>query len=721
MSDAVSKTVPKVLVVDDKPENLLAMGKLLKPLNIEVIKAASGEEALGLVLRNRFAVILLDVQMPVMDGFETAQLMRANKATASIPIIFVTAISKEDRHVSMGYESGAVDYLYKPVNPDILLGKVKVFLQLEAQRLEMEALTENLQTLNEKNRLLLDNAGEGIIGVDAKGAVVFANPAARDLLKAEESEIKEKPVVSWFYDPGVEELMNKWQTDNKSEAVFRQTSRMRRTDGNSKPIEYNLSPMRDKKDAITGGVLVFRDITERVQLEEHLTQMAKYDSLTGLANRSLFMEFLSASLARSERRERSTAVMFLDLDHFKQINDTLGHDVGDDLLTSVAERLHNCVREGDMVARLGGDEFAIVLDDVARADDVKMIAEKVVESISKPHNLAGREIHASTSVGVATWPECGKDATELVKAADTAMYVTKKDGRKGYRFFNSDMQAEGQRRAKLETALKDAVRNGSFDLVYQPMVALDTGCVAGFEAQLRWQHDNRIWLPDEILPTLESLRLMNPLGNWILDTVCREQKSWQGTDADRKDVIFAINLTLSQCQGGDIQQRVEQTLKQYSLEPSQLELEVSERIVSDMPGQLIADLNSLRQQGVHIALDNFGSGVSALNYLRKLPVDVVKVDQHYIKEIGKDAGVEGILKAMTGLAHDMGIRTVAEGVDSPEQLCFLKALGYDRAQGMLLGRPEGITRIDFETFDFSAAHSSTKGADKPLSVDNRKH
>ena len=690
--------LPKVLVVDDKPENLLAMGKLLKPLDIEVIKANSGEEALSQVLRHRFAVILLDVQMPGMDGFETAQLMRANKATSAIPIIFVTAISKEDKHVSMGYESGAVDYLYKPVNPDILLGKVKVFLELEQHRLEMEALTNNLRDMSEKNQLLLDSAGEGIIGINLEGEVEFANPTAIELLDANEKELKGKPVFPWFYDPGVESFIRQWVDDDKSEPIYRKTSRMKRLAGDSKPVEFNLSPMHNQQGGITGGVLVFRDITERVQLEEHLTKLAKYDSLTGLANRSLFMEFLNTSLARSERRERSTAVMFLDLDHFKQINDTLGHDVGDDLLISVSERLHKCVREGDLIARLGGDEFAIVLDDIARADDVILIAEKIVASICKPHLLVGRELHVSTSLGIATWPECGKDATELIKAADTAMYIAKKGGRNDYRMFTTDMQAEGHRRAKQEQALRDAVRNGSFELVYEPMIALTSGTVAGYEAQLRWHHDGKVLLPEEFLPIVESLRLMKPLGCWVLENASKEMQSWRGSDAQRKDVTFAINLSLSQCQDEDIQQVVEKTIEQYGFEPGQLELEVSERIVSNIPGKLIASLNSLRDQGVHIALDNFGSGVSALNYLRKLPVDIVKVDQLYIREIGQDKRVEGILKAMTNLAHDMGIRAVAEGVESAEQLAFLKDLEYDRAQGYLLGRPETVTRIDFDSF-----------------------
>ncbi|OED43930.1 hypothetical protein ACH42_08795 [Endozoicomonas sp. (ex Bugula neritina AB1)] len=438
----------KILVVDDRPENLLAMDKLLKPLGAEVHKVDSGEKALGEVLHHQFAVILLDVQMPGMDGFETATLMHSNKQTANIPIIFVTAINKDQAYVSKGYEAGAVDYLPKPIVPDILLGKVKVFLRLEEQRLQLEQVSQELRTISRNNKLLLDCASEGIMGLDKKGQITFINPTACNMLSGTEDAFLDTH-ISQFLFAGEDSPEAQWEGSEIHQKCLGEGehltlgSDLYKVSGASFPVEINVAAMVDSQKKVQGAVLVFQDITERKKLEEQLLQMAKYDSLTGLANRSLFMEFLGASLARSERRNKITAVMFLDLDHFKEINDTLGHDAGDRLLNSVAKRIQNCVRDGDLVARLGGDEFAIVLDDVVDAEDARIVAEKILEDLKKPHDLGAAEKAVGTSIGIAAFPEAGKEPDSLIKAADEAMYVAKKGGRNGYRFY-SDVDSEYQ-------------------------------------------------------------------------------------------------------------------------------------------------------------------------------------------------------------------------------------------------------------------------------------
>lgn len=428
----------KILVVDDRPENLLAMDKLLKPLGAEIHKVDSGEKALAEVLHQRFAVILLDVQMPGMDGFETASLMHSNKQTANIPIIFVTAINKDDAYISKGYESGAVDYLAKPINPDILLGKVKVFLQLEKQRLQLEQVSSELKWISRKNKLLLDCAAEGIAGLDRDGKITFINPTGCLMLSGSEQQLLDTHIKQFLFRDEQEGEDHWLQSEISQECLgngrqLQVAGDMFKFTGTHFPVEINVAPMLDSKKKVQGAVLVFQDITERKKLEDQLMQMAKYDSLTGLANRTLFMEFLTASLARSERRGKTTVVLFLDLDHFKEINDTLGHDAGDQLLSSVASRLQDCVREGDLVARLGGDEFAIVLDDVADANDARQVAEKILSDLQKPHDLGQDERLVGTSIGIAAFPESGKAADGLIKAADEAMYVAKKGGRNGYR------------------------------------------------------------------------------------------------------------------------------------------------------------------------------------------------------------------------------------------------------------------------------------------------
>ena len=686
--------LPKILVVDDKPENLLAMGKLLKSVDAEILKALSGEEALGLVLRHEFAMILLDVQMPGMDGFETARFLRDNKSTTTIPIIFVTAISKEDRHVTEGYESGAVDYLYKPINKDILLSKVRVFLQLDRQRRELEELAAEFRSLSEQNRLLLDCAAEGILGIDPDGHVTFANPAACRLLQQDRQMLQGASVIPFFAKPGIEDILRQWSAaDSKPESVFSRTSALKQKESDSLPVEFSASPTHGKNGVIMGGVLVFQDITERKKLEEHLLRMAKYDHLTGLANRTLFMEFLTASIMRSEISQHTTAVFYLDLDHFKPINDSLGHDVGDELLKSVAARLQQNVRRGDLVARLGGDEFAIVLDDVDRPDDVKLIAEKIVEAVCRPHQLGGRELQVSTSVGIAVWPECGREPDELIKAADTAMYVTKKSGRRGYQYFTDEMRTENRRKAFMEQALKTDLQRGNFELFYQPMVALDSGHVVGFETEVRWNYDGRLRLQEEFLPMVEELRQMTSLGEWMLNNACREIAQWRHSDPDRKGTLLAVNVSLSQCKNVNIQAMIENLLEQQDIDPQVMEIEISERFLNEIPSKVISELKALRKIGIHVTLDNFGSGTSALNYLRRLTVDVVKIDPGFIHEIGRDRATEGIIRAMTFLARDMGIKTVAEGIDSEAQLDFVRELGYDRGQGLLPGAAAPVTRL----------------------------
>lgn len=433
----------KILVVDDRLENLLAMDRLLKPLGAEVHKVDSGEKALSEVLAHRFAVILLDVQMPGMDGFETATLLHSNKQTANIPIIFVTAINKDHNYVAKGYESGAVDYLPKPIVPEILLGKVKVFLQLEQQRLELEQVTRELRWISRKNKLLLDCAGEGIVGLDKEGNITFINPTGCELLGGAEAFFLNRHISQFLFieAPGAT-VMQQWFDSDIYRDCLGNGKRLKQSSGlvnvlhGQFPAEMNIAAILNARNVVQGAVLVFQDITERKQLEDQLLKMAKYDSLTGLANRTLFHEFLQSSMDRSDRYQRSTAVMFLDLDHFKQINDQLGHDAGDLLLASVANRLTGCIRKVDLVARLGGDEFAVVLDDAKSQDDVCTVAQKILNVLSEPHDLGSTVRKVGSSIGIAFYPGNAQDADELVKAADGAMYMAKKQGRNGFRFYD---------------------------------------------------------------------------------------------------------------------------------------------------------------------------------------------------------------------------------------------------------------------------------------------
>jgi len=430
---------PAILVVDDKEENLLAMQQALASLHASVFVARSGQEALSLSLTRPFAVILLDVQMPDMDGFETAELLRANHETASIPIIFVTAVQSQEHYTDKAYKIGVVDYLYKPVNKVVLCSKVKTFLLLEKQRCQLSSLSESLREANERQTLLLENAGEGIVGISATGLITFVNSEACKLLEQKELQLVHKSVQQVFSNTAICEQLVLWQqakNDNVMAPLNQQRIRLKKVSGQKMPIEFSMSPLTGACHQFRGCVLLFQDITKREQQEEKLLYEAHHDSLTGLANRLLLKEFLNASIARNQRQKKYTGLLFLDLDKFKQVNDSLGHEMGDALLNHAADRLKQCVRGSDLIARQGGDEFVIVLDEITTQQNVSVIAEKITQALVKPFDLNGQSITIGVSIGIALWPKDGLTPDMMIKAADLAMYQAKQQGGNCYCFYD---------------------------------------------------------------------------------------------------------------------------------------------------------------------------------------------------------------------------------------------------------------------------------------------
>jgi diguanylate cyclase (GGDEF)-like protein/PAS domain S-box-containing protein len=428
---------PKILLVDDRQENLHALQRLLRSLDAELFSATCGTDALSLTLRHQFALILLDVQMPGMNGFEVAEFLHGHPDTRSIPIIFITAMSKEERYIAKGYEAGAVDYLSKPLDPDTLLTKVKVFLELNRKTLELEHALLILSELNHKHRLLVDCAGEGILGFDACGTITFANPMAETILAADGGKLQGHPLM-YLFGYGNTSL-NEWQTGEIFKACH-SCNQLRnddtilwKLDGSSFPAQYTVAPY-DPEMGLQGGVMVIQDITVRKQAEQALIRLASFDSLTGLANRMLFINSLKEALSKARRHNKMFGIIFLDMDKFKDINDQLGHLAGDDVLKLFAQRLKDCVRTEDIVARFGGDEFAILVDDISEPSNIAAMVEKIICKTSLPVELNGQNMSVYTSAGIALYPDDGQTAEELLHAADTAMYEAKDKGRNGFCF-----------------------------------------------------------------------------------------------------------------------------------------------------------------------------------------------------------------------------------------------------------------------------------------------
>lgn len=426
---------PAILVVDDREENLFAMRKLLSKLDAEIVTAASGPEALAQSLRQEFALILLDVQMPSMNGFEVAQCLRDNEETAHVPIIFLTAISKEERFVFQGYDSGAVDYVFKPVDPAILLAKARVFLDLARQRESLRHLTLVLTELNERHMRLLEAMHEGVIGFSLDGQIQFANPMAQRLLGAPNRLVGDHIVR---YVTGADPSSGEWEAHPLHAACLTHRpfvdadTRMYRADGQMFPAEISFGPLGPDSGP-TGGVLVFSDISARKRIEEALRRQATFDQLTGIPNRALFYDELSRALARARRAHRPLALMYLDLDGFKTVNDTHGHAVGDRLLCAFCERSLRMLREGDLMARIGGDEFVVLVEDAPDPESLQSIANKLCQAAREPFDLDGIEARIAVSLGIAITPRGAHSPDELVAVADSAMYEAKQARTGGWR------------------------------------------------------------------------------------------------------------------------------------------------------------------------------------------------------------------------------------------------------------------------------------------------
>lgn len=678
---------PKILMVDDKPENLIVLEKLLSSFDVDLYKATSGNEALALTLDHDFMLILLDVQMPGMDGYEVLDVMSWDERTKYIPVIFLTANYADEIHQLKGYQYGAVDYLFKPINQQILLGKVKVFFELYKQKMAYKQLQQRYQ-------LILDSAGEGVFGLDTEGNIDFINPAAAHMLGREVTDLLGNAFSIMLPPVGAEDTVTyDWKKSEIFEncrlgkVVSKNDVEFVRSDQGKFPVEFTATPLQKEDDKeFIGIVVVFSDITMQKTIEDQLTHLALYDHLTQLPNRILFEKAINQALARAERHHRLTAVLFLDLDHFKNVNDTLGHDVGDLLLKEVSARLNQCVRETDTIARFGGDEFAIVLDEIDKPEDASIVAEKILEIMKAVFVLNNNEIAISTSIGIAVYPVSGENSVNLIKNADTAMYRAKQQGRSNYRFFTSGMNEQSMIRLNLAHNLRYALKREQLLFYYQPKFQLDTGKISGIEALLRWNHPEfGLMLPSDFLPVAEEIGFMLPLGEWVIRTACKEAKPW--LEKATSNLRIAINLSGSQLAQANLQSIVQESLEEAGLKPTQLELELTETVLMSNPAQSLQILDSLHELGVHISIDDFGTGYSSLSYLKKFPVDALKIDQSFIHEITTDANDKAIVKAIIAMAHSMDLIVVGEGVEHKDQLTFLKENGCNEVQGFLYGYP----------------------------------
>ncbi|MHC8413518.1 putative bifunctional diguanylate cyclase/phosphodiesterase [Pseudomonas sp. Hz4] len=673
-----------LLIVDDYPENLISMRALLQRQDWQVMTAASGFEALSLLLEHDVDLVLLDVQMPGMDGFEVARLMRGSQRTRLTPIIFLTANEQSQDAVIKGYASGAVDYLFKPFDPQILKPKVQALLEHQRNRRALQRLSHDLEVARAFNASVLDNAAEGILVVGEDGLIRFANPAMSRLLNATLQDLQGKEFLDFLQNPHIpiwadSELFAGYK---RGETLRLHDALLRTAPGQQVPVALSCAPLPSEQYAMVVTVL---DMSVVRHLHQQLEFQAVTDPLTGLLNRRGFYQTVENLLLRGERSDSAWVLLYLDLDGFKRVNDSLGHDAGDRVLRWVSEQLKASLRPFDILARMGGDEFTALLD-LEFPEQAAKIAEKLIERVSICQQIDGLDIALGASIGIATYPDCGANLDGLLRASDIAMYEAKRAGRQQYRFYDHEMNGRARSRLMLEESVRAAIENRDFNLVYQPQVAIVSGQIRGFETLLRWQHPSVGDVPPGLfLPLLEEARLISRLGSWIYQQVASQRKAWETLFAE--DLVLSVSLSSTQFGMPNLVSELRQVLERHGLQAHHLEVEVTEEGLMQNPEKTRKQLRLLRNLGVRVALDDFGCGPCSLAHLRDLELDTLKLDRHLIARLPESSRDAALVRNVIDLCKQYGMLVIAEGVETVAQYQWLQANGCEYVQGALVARP----------------------------------
>jgi diguanylate cyclase (GGDEF)-like protein len=668
-----------ILVVDDNATKRLSIRAILEPLGHPIVEAASGQAALRAVIEHSFAVILMDVQMPEMDGYETARMVRTRRACEHVPIIFVTANLGSEAEIPIAYESGAVDFIFGPIVPDVLRAKVSVFVDLFRKSRELEQSLLDVTTLHDRfrdseasTRAVLEHVADGIVTVGEGGLIESFNRAASGLFGRDE-----EAAIGWAFEGLFDGPCPLNATTAHPSPVYVGLNES----GATFPLEVDITAVRLGGRAIT--IACLRDVSERETYTETLQYRALHDDLTDLPNRVLFADRVNHAISTSARTKEPLALLVLDLDEFKQVNDALGHQHGDALLQQVGARLVDCLREGDTVARLGGDEFAILPFGATDVAGAASVAWKIEQALAEPFVIQDARVDVRASIGIALVPDHGDNIDDLLRRADLAMYGAKR-GHTGYALFAAEQEEIPARRLALLDDLRHCVERNELVLHFQPKIDLATEKTVGVEALIRWQHPSgELVMPDAFMPEVEHNELMLPITVWVINEGFRHLAAWRDLGYD---LTLAVNLG-ARClaDGTDIFGTVEALAVHWGIAPEKLTLELTEGALIDtaVPG-LIEKLSSMDER---LSIDDFGTGYSSLVYLQQLPVVEIKADKSFVTNMTVAPDNAVIVRSIIDLAHNLTLNVVAEGVEDEATLKQLVAYGCDEAQGYFFSRP----------------------------------
>jgi len=692
-----------IVIVDDRATNRNIFSRLAATVEdgILVRSFADPLEALTWLEDNPPDLVISDYKMPKMDGAAFIRRIRERPWGVDVPTVVITVY--EDRSFRVrALEAGATDFLQAPVDHYEFVARARNLLKLRRQQHVIRSRARSLEReLADSERSLeaamresrdslaqvIDTVPALISAADRQGRLVFVNAMLATWSGISAADVIGKDVANLFGPEHAERsraLDRQVFETGEALAGFEETI----TDpaGARHVFLTTKAPLRDAERSVTSVLTTCLDITDRKVAEVHLRQMAHHDTLTDLPNRALLRERLERELALAERGQRMFALHFLDLDRFKAVNDAFGHHLGDRLLQDVARRLHRVVRAADTVARLGGDEFAILQPHIQSPDDASKLASRVVEALAEPFDCDGRELTVGASIGITLFPRDAQDAEEMLRRADMSMYRAKSEGRNGFRFFSADMERRARDAVLLDADLRHGLRRDQFVLHYQPQVSLRTGRIVGVEALLRWRRPGwGLLAPSDFLALSELNGLINPIGVWVLREACAQAARWQ--KAGLPPLRMAVNLSPTQFRRSDIRRLVVDSLAEAGLDPHLLDLELTESALMEDADAAAAVLRELKDLGIHISIDDFGTGYSSLNYIRSFPVDRLKIDQAFIRNIVTEPSDLAIARSVINLAHSLGLQVVAEGVETADQYERLAAEGCDEIQGYFLSRP----------------------------------
>jgi diguanylate cyclase (GGDEF)-like protein/PAS domain S-box-containing protein len=679
------KSIKILLLVEDNHGDARLLREMLNeaiPHNIELTHVTCMREAEKHLAERMFDIVLVDLALHDVQGLDAVR--RAYSAAPRVPLVVLTGTDDELLAVQ-ALQQGAQDYLIK--------GQIESRGLLRALRyaVQRKAMEEALFAEKERAQVTLNSIGDAVVSTDISGNVTFLNPVAEKMTGWSHREAAGRPMAEVCR---ILDATSRQTTPNPMDMAVGQDCTMHlpanciliRRDGFEIPIEDSVAPIHDREAHAAGGVIVFRDVSAARTMALEMAHSAQHDFLTGLPNRILLNDRVGQAVALAARHDNKIAVLFLDLNGFKHINDSLGHPIGDKLLQSIAKRLLSCGRSSDTVSRQGGDEFVVLLSDVERPDDAAVTARRMLQAVAQPHSIGQHELHVTASIGVSVYPDDGLDAETLIKNADTAMYQAKENGRQSYQFFKPSMNVRAVERQSIEESLRRALERQEFTLHYQPKVSLKTGEITGAEALIRWTHPTRGPVsPGQFIPVAEDCGLILPISNWVLREACTQARTW--VDAGLPLGTIAVNVSAIEFRDENFLQGVFGILKDTHLDPTLLEVELTESVLMKHAESTESILKALRAAGVQLAVDDFGTGYSSLSYLRKFPINALKIDQSFVRQITSIPRETTIVTAVISMGRSLKLRVVAEGVETQEELAFLQMHLCDEAQGYYFSRP----------------------------------